>query len=118
MPGDGVAARSVEELEEWNKMSETYLSTREQLKGLILVMDIRREWSEDEELLRRFSETKGFPLVVVLTKADKMSRSQMLQAVQKMKKATGLNAVFASSALKKTGQEEIEDYIYHNLVKS
>ncbi|MBO9667340.1 MAG: ribosome biogenesis GTP-binding protein YsxC, partial [Bdellovibrio sp.] len=105
MPGYGFAARSGDEMRDWHKMIETYLQSRESLKGLILVMDIRRSWSEDEELLKRFSETQGFPIAVVLTKADKMSRSQMLQAVAKMKKATGLSAVFASSALKKEGQE-------------
>ncbi|WP_413575665.1 ribosome biogenesis GTP-binding protein YihA/YsxC [Bdellovibrio sp. HCB290] len=117
MPGYGFAARSGDEIRDWHKMIETYLSSRESLAGLILVMDIRRSWSEDEELLRRFSETQGFPLAVVLTKADKMSRSQMLQAVAKIKKETGLSAVFATSSIKKTGQEEVEDYIYKNWIK-
>lgn len=118
MPGYGFAARSGDEIRDWHKMIEVYLSSRESLAGLILIMDIRRSWSEDEELLRRFSETQGFPLAVVLTKADKMSRSQMLQAVNKIKKETGLSAVFATSALKKTGQEEVEDYIYDNWIKA
>lgn len=118
MPGYGFAARSGDEIRDWHKMIEVYLNSRESLAGLILIMDIRRSWSEDEELLRRFSETQGFPLAVVLTKADKMSRSQMLQAVNKLKKETGLSAVFATSALKKTGQEEVEDYIYDNWIKA
>ncbi|XGC81517.1 ribosome biogenesis GTP-binding protein YihA/YsxC [Bdellovibrio bacteriovorus] len=118
MPGYGFAARSVDEIEEWNQMIETYLMARENLAGLILVMDIRRDWTPDEELLKKFSEERGFPLAVVLTKADKMSRSQMLQAVAKIKKASGLSAVFPVSALKKTGQNEVEDYVYENWVKA
>lgn len=98
-------------------MIETYLTTREALRGLILVMDIRRSWTADEELLKSFSDRQGFPLAVVLTKADKLSRSQMLQAVAKMKKQSGLSAVFAASALKKTGQDEIEEYIFENWIK-
>ncbi|UOE99726.1 ribosome biogenesis GTP-binding protein YihA/YsxC [Bdellovibrio reynosensis] len=118
MPGYGFAARSVDEIAEWNQMIETYLMARENLAGLILVMDIRRDWTPEEELLKKFSEERGFPLAVVLTKADKMSRSQMLQAVAKVKKTSGLSAVFPVSALKKTGQNEVEDYVYENWVKA
>ncbi|HWU45119.1 MAG TPA: ribosome biogenesis GTP-binding protein YihA/YsxC [Bdellovibrio sp.] len=117
MPGYGFAARSGDELREWQQMIETYLTTRENLAGLILVMDIRRSWTEDEEILKRFSERNGFPLAVVLAKSDKMSRSQQMQAVAKVKKATGLSAVFASSSLKKEGPEEVEQYIFENWIK-
>jgi len=54
MPGYGFAARSGNELREWQQMIETYLTTRENLKGLILVMDIRRSWTNDEEIMRLF----------------------------------------------------------------
>lgn len=118
MPGYGFAARSGNEINEWNQMVETYLMTRESLQGLLLVMDIRRDWTEDEELLKEFSERRGFPLAVVLTKADKMSRSQMLQAVAKIKKASSLSAVFPVSCLKKVGQDEVEEYIFENWVKT
>lgn len=118
MPGYGFAARSVDEIEEWNKMIETYLMTREQLAGLLLVMDIRRSWTAEEELLKKFSDTKGFPLAVVLTKTDKMSRSQMLQAVAKIKKTSGLSAVFPVSSLKKDGQDAVEQYVFENWVKA
>lgn len=118
MPGYGFAARSGDEMTEWHRMIETYLMTRENLCGLILVMDIRRSWTEDEELLKKFSDERGFPLAVVLTKADKMSRSQMLQAVAKIKKTSGLSAVFPVSALKKEGQNEVEEFVFENWVKA
>lgn len=117
MPGYGFAARSGDEMREWHQMIETYLMTRQNLRGLLLIMDIRRDWTEDEELLKEFSERRGFPLAVVLTKADKMSRSQVLQAVAKVKKASGLSAVFPVSSLKKDGQDAVEEYIYENWVK-
>ncbi|MGZ3772415.1 MAG: ribosome biogenesis GTP-binding protein YihA/YsxC [Pseudobdellovibrionaceae bacterium] len=117
MPGYGFAARSGNEMVEWHKMIETYLMTRENLSGLLLVMDIRRSWTDDEELLKKFSDERGFPLAVILTKADKMSRSQMLQAVAKIKKTSGLSAVFPVSALKKEGQNEVEEFIFENWIK-
>lgn len=118
MPGYGFAARSGSEMREWQKMIEDYLMTRENLRGLLLIMDIRRDWEEDEELLKHFSETRGFPMAVVLTKADKMSRSQMLSAVSRIKKQSGLSSVFASSALKKEGQEEVEEFIFESWIKA
>lgn len=118
MPGYGFAARSGDEMTEWHQMIETYLMTRENLSGLLLIMDIRRSWTEDEELLKEFSDRRGFPMAVVLTKSDKLSRSQMLQAVAKVKKASGLSAVFAVSCLKKTGQDEVEEYMFENWVKA
>lgn len=117
MPGYGFAARSGDEMVEWHQMIETYLMTREQLRGLLLIMDIRREWTEDEELLKKFSDQRGFPMAVVLTKADKMTRNHINQAVAKVKKMSGLSAVFPVSSLKKTGQDEVEDYMYDNWVK-
>lgn len=118
MPGYGFAARSNDEMHEWRQMIETYLMSREQLAGLLLVMDIRRSWTAEEELLKRFSDERGFPMAVILTKADKLSRSQMLQAVAKMKKSSGLSSVFGVSTLKKIGQDEVEEYIFENWVKA
>lgn len=117
MPGYGFAARSGDELREWQLMIETYLTTRENLRGLILVMDIRRSWTDDEEIMKRFSERHGFPIAVVLAKSDKLSRNQIFQAVQKIKKSTGLNAVFASSSVIKEGPADVEKYIYENWIK-
>jgi GTP-binding protein len=117
MPGYGFASRSGKEINEWEKMVETFLSSRECLKGLLLVMDIRRSWTEEEELMKEFTERSGLPLCVILTKADKISRSEMLSAVMKVKKQTGLSAVFPSSTLKKHGYDEVEKYIYENWIK-
>lgn len=117
MPGYGFAARSGDEMRDWQQMIETYLMGRENLRGLLLVMDIRREWDQDEELLKHFSDTRGFPMAVVLTKADKMSRNQMMSAIAKIKKQSGISAVFASSATKREGQEEVEDYMFENWIK-
>ncbi|KHD89880.1 MAG: GTP-binding protein EngB [Bdellovibrio sp. ArHS] len=117
MPGYGFAARSNSEIEEWHAMIETYLMTRENLVGLLLVMDIRRDWTADEELLKKFSDRRGFPMAVALTKADKMTRNHINQAVAKVKKMSGLSAVFAVSSLKKEGQDAVEEYMYENWVK-
>jgi GTP-binding protein len=112
MPGYGFSKRSGDEQHSWQEMIEGYLFNREQLKGLILVMDIRREWEEDEEMILNWADEHEFPVALVLMKADKLSRGSMLNQVKKMKQKTGLEAVFGVSALKKTGQDALESYIF------
>ncbi len=118
MPGYGFAARSGAEMREWHTMIENYLSMREELAGLVLVMDSRRDWTEDEELLKAYTDSRGLPMAVVLTKSDKLTRSEIVQALAKIKKSAGTEAVFMTSALKNIGQEEVEEYLYENWVKN
>lgn len=116
MPGYGFASRSGGEQHSWESMIEGYLLQRPQLVGLILIMDSRREWTEDEELLKRFSDSEGFPMIVVLTKTDKLSKSETLNAIRKIKKQCGVE-VFGVSSLKKLGQKEVENYFFKNWIK-
>lgn len=106
MPGYGFASRSASERRSWEKMIENYLNSSERLVGLILLMDIRRSWSEDEDLLWQYCHSQDLPIVVGLTKADKLSRSRWNSAVIKFKKDLKLPA-FAVSSEKKWGVNEI-----------
>ncbi|RYZ60944.1 MAG: ribosome biogenesis GTP-binding protein YsxC [Proteobacteria bacterium] len=118
MPGYGFAARSGDEMREWHTMVENYLSVREELAGLVLVMDGRREWSEDEELLKAYTESRGIPLAIVLTKSDKMTKNEIMNNKTRIKKDSGTDTVFMTSALKKIGHDEVEEYLYENWVKA
>jgi GTP-binding protein len=118
MPGYGFAARSGNEIREWHTMIENYLSMRDELAGLVLVMDSRRDWTEDEELLKAFTDSRGLPLAIVLTKSDKLSKNEITNAIRKIKKDAGTDAVFMTSALKKTGHKEAETYLYENWIKN
>lgn len=117
MPGYGFAARSGDEMREWHTMIENYLSMREELAGLVLVMDARREWTEDEELLKAYTDSRGLPMAVVLTKSDKLTRNEIQKALNTIKKDAAVSAVFMTSALKNDGQEEVEEYLYENWIK-
>ena len=117
MPGYGFAARSGNEMREWHTMIENYLSMREELAGLVLVMDSRRDWTEDEELLKAFTDSRGLPLAVVLTKSDKLNRNDMKKTLAKIKQDAATEAVFMTSALNNQGQEAVEDYVFENWVK-
>ncbi len=116
-PGYGFAVRSKDEQGDWKRLMENYLSRRETLRGVILVMDARRDWDDEEELLRDFCDSIGRPMTVVLTKADKLSKSEQLQRKKILSKESGLSDLWLCSALNKTGLLEMDEFIYKNWIE-
>ncbi len=114
-PGYGFAARSGDEIVQWTGMIEAYLSSRENLAGLILLMDIRREWDEDEMMLKKFCGAQNIPLLLVLTKSDKCSRGEIEKLKTKLKNKAQVPTQVISSQ-EKTGIEELEEFVFKNWV--
>ena len=79
LPGYGFAKVSKEVKATWGKMIETYLTGRPQLKGVILLVDIRHEPTGDDIQMYQWLQFFGLPTVVVATKADKISRGRRQQ---------------------------------------
>jgi GTP-binding protein len=117
MPGYGFASRSEGERVSWGKMIEPYLATRSNLAGLLILLDVRRDWGESEAMILRWLQPRELPAAVVLTKIDKVSRSEFLQKKKRIAEESGLDAIFGTSALKKTGFAELEDFVFKNWVK-
>ncbi len=112
MPGYGFAARSRGEQEDWSQMVESYLTIRESLGGLLLIMDIRRSWDEEEQMLKEFTDRVGLPMIVVLTKADRISKSQALRAQQVIKKTSDVKHVFVVSNMQISSVRSVEDFFF------
>ena len=117
MPGYGFAARSGDERDAWRDMIEPYLGAREALAALLIIMDIRRDWSEDEENLVKWISRRQLPVAVILTKADKMSRGEALTRSRKLQQVSGVGKVLITSSLKKEGFKEIEDFVFDTWIK-
>ncbi len=82
LPGYGYAQVSGAAKNHWQKLLGDYLMTREQLKALILVMDARHPFQPlDIELLEWFAPT-GKPIHCLLTKSDKLNRSESTNALK------------------------------------
>lgn len=118
MPGYGYASRSHTDRDSWKKMIESYILKRTCLKGLVLIMDIRRDWDEEEEMLKGWLDHHQIPLVVVLNKADKLKKEEVIPTKNAFMKKHGLENVFTVSCLKKQGIVEIEEYIFTNWIKN
>jgi GTP-binding protein len=88
------------------------LTTRENLKGLVLLMDLRREWTPEEEMLKKFTEQISIPLCVVLTKSDKVSKREIGGFKERIIRSANTKNVFVTSAEKKVGIKDVEEFIY------
>ena len=98
-------------------MIEVYLTTRENLKGLLLIMDLRRDWAEEEEMLKKFTEQIDIPLCIVLTKADKVSKRELGGFREKMIRTAKTKNVFVTSSEKKEGIKEVEEFIFREWIQ-
>ena len=78
LPGYGFARVTPETQARWQHALETYLGARASLVGLVVTMDIRRGVTELDARLLRWLQPRELPLAVLLTKADKLTRSEGL----------------------------------------
>lgn len=112
LPGYGYARVPVATRAPWGRVLGEYLRTRTQLVGLVLVMDIRHPLTAlDLDLLEWFSPTRK-PVHVLLTKADKLSRSAALQTLRSVRNALRTASSCCSaqlfSSLKRSGIDDAE----------
>jgi len=89
-PGYGYAAVDQETREGWRPLIETYLAERTTLAGVLLLIDIRRN-AEDEELdFVPWLQERATPIIVALTKADKLAKNKRNLEVARAKKLLAL----------------------------
>ena len=118
MPGYGFASRSGDEITEWQKAIETYLDSRKCLGGLVLVMDVRRDWEEHEKMLLRFANKIGVPMVVAMTKIDRLNQKELKERLNEIKKHAHTSLLFPISSTTHVGYREMEEYIYKEWIKA
>lgn len=92
LPGYGFAKVSKAEKLKWNKMIENYLSGRKQLRGVIQLVDIRHVPAENDILMKEWLMHYQIPLLLIATKADKISRGARQKHLNQIRKAMGLNS--------------------------
>ena len=99
LPGYGYAEVSVKMKDSWRPLIETYLESRATLVGVLLLIDIRRGVQDEELDFVPWLEAREVPIVVALTKADKLAKNKRMLEVTKAKKALGIKRdPFAVSA--------------------
>ncbi len=86
LPGFGYAKVSHAERKSWEGMINMYLEERETLKGVLVILDPRREATETEVRLYEWIERLGLPVATVITKSDKLSRNKLSSRVAALRK--------------------------------
>jgi len=108
LPGYGFAKVARSEKQRWGRMIESYLQRRPQLQGVIQLVDIRHAPSEQDVQMKDWLRQLQIPLLVVATKADKISRGARLQNLAVVMKQMGLEQIpLHFSAANGAGQEEL-----------
>ena len=90
LPGYGYAEVSRDMRESWRPLIEGYLSGRKTLAGVLLLIDVRRGVQDEELDFVPWLEAKQTPIVVALTKSDKLAKNKRMLEVIKAKKELGL----------------------------
>ncbi len=110
LPGYGYAAVPLQDKLRWQQVMANYLVSRANLKAIVLLTDSRLGLTElDEALLEviRPRVEQGLKFLVLLTKADKLSRSEAARALSIMKLNAGGGEVRLFSATRRTGVEDV-----------
>ncbi|AZU63530.1 ribosome biogenesis GTP-binding protein YihA/YsxC [Neobacillus mesonae] len=76
VPGYGYAKVSKTERAAWGRMIETYFTTREQLRAVVLIVDLRHPPTEDDVMMYNFLKHYEIPCIVIATKADKIPKGK------------------------------------------
>ncbi len=109
LPGYGYAKVPVSVRKKWGPMIETYLSGRNTLKGVVVILDIRRTPREEEHNLIAWLEHYAIASILVLTKADKLSKTKLAKqrAVVARSLALDSNDLILFSAKSRQGREDV-----------
>jgi GTP-binding protein len=86
LPGYGYAQVSKSEREKWGHIIDQYLTERENLREIILIVDIRHEPSEQDLMMYNWIKSFGYKGLVIATKADKISKARWQKHVNIIKK--------------------------------
>ncbi len=109
LPGYGYAAVPKQDKIRWQQVMANYLVTRVNLMGIVLLCDPRHGLTELDDILLEVVRPRveqGLKFLLLLTKADKLNRSEAAKALSIARLQAGGGEVKLFSALKKQGVEE------------
>ncbi|MEQ1485975.1 ribosome biogenesis GTP-binding protein YihA/YsxC [Methyloglobulus sp.] len=111
LPGYGYAKVPVDVKKKWHQLMEIYLTQRQSLCAIILVMDVRHPLTEFDWQMIEWCQHTGLALHILLTKADKLTygaaKNTLLQVQRTLKDVNIPLTAQLFSALKKTGVDEV-----------
>jgi len=112
LPGYGFARVSDAMREHWGELLSEYFRIRQSLKGLLMIVDIRRGLKDYDRQMMAFAEDVNLPIHVLLTKADKLKKGQAATALLQVRKELGDRATVQQfSALNRQGEDQAREVL-------
>lgn len=119
VPGYGYAKVSKSQRESFGVMIQDYLETRANLKALILLIDSRHEPTKDDIAMYEYAQYLKLPILVILTKIDKLKKNQQNKAISSLKKSIDINkpnvTVISFSSVTGLHKDEVWNWIEDKL---
>jgi len=114
LPGYGYAKVPLDVKRQWGPMMERYLSGRESLKGVVLILDIRRIPSEEDLQMLSWLRSYNRRPIIVLTKCDKVTKNERAKqtAAIAAKLQMDKSLLIPFSALSKDGRDAVWQAIH------
>ncbi|MBP1924837.1 GTP-binding protein [Sedimentibacter acidaminivorans] len=109
LPGYGYAKVSKQEKGKWGGMIETFFKVRNQLKEVVLLVDIRHEPGLNDQQMYEWIRSFNYTGYVIATKADKLSRSQQIKCISAIKKTLNIEDSKLILPLSATSKQGVED---------
>ncbi|HEC2144965.1 TPA: YihA family ribosome biogenesis GTP-binding protein [Staphylococcus delphini] len=110
VPGYGYAKVSKKQREVFGKMIETYITTREALKLVIQLVDLRHPPTEDDVLMYDFLKYYDIPTLIIATKEDKIPKGKVQKHIKIIKEKLELepgDQIISYSSIEKKKQDQI-----------
>ncbi len=112
LPGYGFARVSDAMREHWGELLAEYFRVRQSLKGLLLIVDIRRGLQDYDRQMMAFAENVELPIHILLTKADKLKKGQAATTLLQVRKELDDRATVQQfSALNRQGEDEAREVL-------
>ena len=114
LPGYGYAKRNAGEIKRWAELMESYFGTGRNIALVVQLLDMRHKPTADDMTMLNFLTEKQIPFVIVLTKSDKLNKSETEKRREELKKEledySGITKIEFSS-VNGNGCEELKNYI-------
>ena len=107
LPGYGYAKVPKTVQAGWKNMVEGYLRDRPQLKLALLLIDCRIPPTPNDVVMKEWLDHYSIENAIILTKADKLSRSQLNQSTKRAREALATDEVIPFSAVKRLGKDAV-----------
>ena len=114
LPGYGYARRSDDERRRWGELMEGYFASRRDIRLIVQLLDMRHEPTADDVTMLEFLRDSGYPFVCVLTKCDKLNKTERLErraAFAANETLSAAQAVIEASGVNGEGIDELKKKI-------